>query len=345
MKKTLCLILAALMLLGALVSCDAGNAPEDTTLAENTTAEVTDATTTSAEGAQDAPSAESANIKVMTFNLQSAYRTDERIKNVQTVIKENPADVYCFQESNTWYGDFSGFEDLSIVRQTNITGSGCHIYYNNKALTYKKAGTYKLMKKGDRVNSMLCKHDTYCSYAVFEHKETKKQFLVINAHLDYGSNPAVRRAQAKLIVEKLETDLASYKDLPMVMVGDMNSESSEVAIKYIRNTKYFSWAKNMDGVEFVAENAPDLHGGKDGPPTIITDAFEMEFPNNETADAVAEANGLYLYRTVIDYIFVSKNGLITPLKYEVIYRNFAKKENAWRYASDHMPVMCEMVIN
>ena len=308
------------------------------------------------------PNGQSANIKVMTYNLQSSYRTDERIANVLTVLAENPADVYCFQEADTWIQDLGNLgSQYTIAPGTNSLASDCPIYYNTSTLRHKDSRFYFLMDKGEVVNGVACKHPTYFAYAVFEHKVTGKQFLVINAHLDYGSSSGVRTEQARMILEdRLESDqnLSQYNDLPIIFVGDMNADyqtgyegngqyhyDTESTITYLNTQVGLKWAYQMNGVQFIADGKPNFHWFSGDPYTLINNAFQAEFPNDGTAEDFAEENGWSMDKRILDFIFVSNDGSITPMEYEVIYRNFATTEGHWKYASDHMPVTCEMTIN
>ncbi|MBR2479244.1 MAG: endonuclease/exonuclease/phosphatase family protein [Clostridia bacterium] len=308
------------------------------------------------------PNGQSANIKVMTYNLQSSYRTDERIANVLTVLAENPADVYCFQEADTWLQDLDDLgSQYTIAPGTNSLASDCPIYYNTSTLRHKDSRFYFLMDKGEVVDGVACKHPTYFAYAVFEHKVTGKQFLVINAHLDYGSSSGVRTEQARMILEdRLESDqnLSQYNDLPIIFVGDMNADyqtgyegngqyhyDTESTITYLNTQVGLKWAYQMNGVQFIADGIPSFHWFSGEPYTLINNAFRAEFPNDGTAEDFAEENGWSMDKRILDFIFVSNDGSITPMEYEVIYRNFATTEGHWKYASDHMPVTCEMTIN
>ena len=319
----------------------------------------TTSTTTTGQVEGDLPSGEPANIKVMSFNLQADYKTESRISNALTIINEYPCDVYCFQEANTWGDDIGTLGQLTLVKKSRVASSDVHIYYNKETLKLLDGGVNQLTYRGEVFNGVAAKHTTYFSYAVFEHIETQKQFLVINIHLDYDdTSSVVRRASVNAIFDKMDTDLAKYKNLPMILVGDTNSDyqtgkkgnggyqhNTDTTFTYLNTKVGLKWAYQMDGVEFITENVPNFHWYSGEPYTLINNAFRMEFPNDGTAEDLAEQNGWGMDKRILDFIFVSNNGAITPKTYEVIYRNFATKEGYWKYASDHMPITCEMTIN
>ena len=317
-------------------------------------------------------------IKVITWNIQGSYTGSDygyRENNVKTVIAENLADVYCLQEcygSKPDYG-FLGLGSLknpdkcywNIDDKKNLLATMAgytlveetakmtdepddFIFYNAKTVTLIKGGYYQLMKKNDSVGSDKSKHTRYVTWAVFEHKATGKQFLVLNTHLD-NSTAAVRLEQANKLFAFIDSNLAQYKSLPMILCGDMNADyqtgknsngsyyhPTESTFNKLNDGTYFKWAKQRNGVQFVADNMPNFHWYSGYPYTLINNAFVKDFPN----DGTAEDQGSNMDKRIIDFIFVSDN--ITPTKYSVIYRNFSTKKNCWKYASDHMPVACEM---
>ena len=365
MKKILCLVLAMLMLAGALVSCNTGSDPEETTAADTTAEDITtaaDTTTTTPPEDLHVPSGEPANIKVMSFNLQSSYRSESRVNNVFTLLSENPMDVYCFQECDTWMSDLGErlkADGYVLASGTKIPGNEADdaIYYNKNTLTHIKSGFFTLMKKGTKVGSSECKHTRYFTYAVFEHYETGKQFMVINTHLD-NSSDEVRLEQAKTMFTIIKNGpaLADYRELPMILCGDMNADyqSGEDASKpggyyhptestfhYLNDGSLFKWATEFEGTEYIYENTPIFRWYPGDPYTLINNAFKTDYRNDGSAEDVAGN----MDKRIIDFIFLSPNGSITPHTYEVLYRNFSTKENCWKYASDHMPLMCDMTIN
>ncbi len=363
MKKILCIVIAMLMIATTLVSCNTTGDPTDTTAADTTAEDTTAAdTTTQQQGSEDKPTGEPADIKLMTFNLRSSDKDETRTANVLTILTENQMDVFCFQECDTWMTDLNvnliarGYKLAQGTKVTLEEPDGA-IYYNESVLKHIKSGFWQLMKKGDTVGGPYgpaSRHTIYCTYAVLEHIETGKQFVVLNAHLDYGSDPAVRTAQAEKIFEKIDSQLTKYKDLPKILCGDMNvdynagknSENSyyhptESTFYVLNDGVRFKWAKEFDGVEFIAENMPNFRWYPGEPYTLINNAYRQDYPNDGTAEDYTSG----MDKRIIDFVFVTPDGSVTPKTYEVLYRNFAANEGYWRYASDHMPVICEMTIN
>ena len=373
-NKTLCraLLISLLALAMLLPSCNDAVAPEgdDTTVADTTASDTTAAdttteaidTTTSSPATTVVPDGATP-LRVVTYNIQSSYlgvNYGYREKNVATVIAENPADVYCLQEcGGQWLNGTASkrydklnqtMEGYTLVTETTgmTDEPDDFIYYNANTLTLIAGGWYKLMDVGEVVSGTRCKHTRYVTYAVFEHKDTSKQFLVLNTHLD-NSGESVRSNQVDILYGIIENELSAYKSLPMILCGDMNTDApggnynTGSAFNKLNNGTYFKYAKQFKGVKFVAKDKPKFKYNSGFAFTLINHAFRYEFPNNGTAEDVAVSKGLGgMDKRIIDAIFVSSD--ITPTKYSVIYRNFAKTEGYWKYASDHMPVVCEMYL-
>ncbi len=372
--KTLLILLLAFVML--LASCNDAVTPDgnDTTVADTTASDTTASDTTAADTTTEAIDTTTSSpattvtpegnprLTVVTYNIQADYlglNYGYRENNVATVIAEIPADVYCLQEcGGQWLSGTASkrydklnktMEGYTLVTETTgmTDEPDDFIYYDTNTLTLIAGGWYKLMDVGEVVSGTRCKHPRYVTYAVFEHKDTSKQFLVLNTHLD-NSGESVRSKQVDILYGIIENELSAYKSLPMILCGDMNTDApggsynTGSAFNKLNNGTYFKYAKQFKGVKFVAKDKPKFKWNNGFPFTLINNAFRYEFPNNGTAEEFASDRGLSMDKRIIDAIFVSSD--ITPTNYSVIYRNFAKKEGYWKYASDHMPVVCDMYL-
>ena len=220
------------------------------------------------------------------------------------------------------------------------------------------------MNKGDSVRvsgssyTYKCQHCRYANWAVFEHKETGKRFLVLNTHLennhDDESYAPLRTKQVEKLYSYIDSDLAQYKDLPMILCGDMNADyqtgkksdgsyyyPTESTFNVLNDGTHFKWAKEFEGVQFVAKDQPNFKWYSGYPYTFINNAYKKDFQNNGSAEEQVSS----MDKRILDFIFVSPNSSLTPKTYEVIYRNFSTVKGCWKYASDHMPVACELEFN
>ena len=259
------------------------------------------------------PEPEKPGIKVITFNIKSEDVAEyDRVNRVATIVREYPADVYCLQECS---GDWSKntLKNSVMVGYTLVENSAKmtdepddFIYYNANTLELKDSGYYQLMKKSSWLNNTGSKHTRYVTWAVFEHKETKNQFLVLNTHLD-NSDATVRTKQVEKLYEYIDSTLAKYKTLPMILCGDMNADyqtgkdsnrtggyyhPTESTFNKLNDGTYFKWAKEFSGVKFIADNQPEFKWYSGYPYTLINNAYKKDFVNGSPEEQ-AEMDKVY----------------------------------------------------
>ena len=141
-----------------------------------------------------------------------------------------------------------------------------------------------------------------CTWALFEHKSTGEKFYVFNTHFDHMGEKA-REESAKLIAEKI--DSINTKNLPVILMGDLNLEPKTAAIQFL--------SEKMNDSKEVAEKV----------------AFGPE----------GTFNGYRFNEPVtrrIDYIFTDKDNF-RVLKYAVL-----SDSKDLKYPSDHLPVLVEL---
>lgn len=163
-------------------------------------------------------------VSVMTYNLCGKDQCiskpyphfptwSTRAPLIQSWLQELSPDIMAFQEDPG---------KLSIDGYTRTE------YKSAKSLLFKTSkftkvrGGYITMPKGD--SSMK---DKYAVWAELRDKETGVNFIVVDPHLEYRKGVKYDNAR-KIQVEKLLADVEkiSSNDLPVVIAGDMNSNSS-----------------------------------------------------------------------------------------------------------------------
>ena len=142
-----------------------------------------------------------------------------------------------------------------------------------------------------------------CTYGLFRDKETKRNFWVINTHLDHVGTVA-REKSVIMILKKIEE--INEADYPLVFMGDLNAEPESVPINLLKS-------KLNDSKE-ISIKSPF---GPDG----TFNAFKFNMP----------------VTTRIDYIFVSRSSEIQVKKYAVL-----SDSKDLKYPSDHLPVFIEL---
>jgi endonuclease/exonuclease/phosphatase family metal-dependent hydrolase len=141
-----------------------------------------------------------------------------------------------------------------------------------------------------------------------EGQPTGKKLYVYNTHFDHLSEEARQRA-AKLLMERIAA--RKNKDVPVVVIGDMNCGEKSPAILFMQGKPM-----TLDEKEW-------------NPPYKLTDTFRSANPD---ATNVGTFHGFNRPgREKIDYIFVSE-GLKT-ISSEII-----RTQREGRYPTDHFPV-------
>ena len=316
-------------------------------------------------------------VKITTWNLCGwNVKKYDRADMVATVVKARPSDVYCFQEvGKDWdlntvkedimagYAQVERSAELSSdASRTDVTDYlSNHIYYNASTLTLVDSGSKILVKEATEAwleksnKTVYSTRDRLMTWAVFEHKETGNQFMVLNAHLD-AQHEAFRNMAVKTLFNYIDSDLSHYKNLSKLLCGDMNADyqigkdsnkpggyykTTESTVKMLNDGTHFKWAKEFDGVKFITENKPNFHWYSGEPYTFIGNAYKKDYPNDGTAEDVSDNMDKRIY----DFMLISLNADFTPKTYEIIYHNLSTVKDHWKYASDHMPVACELEFN
>ena len=137
---------------------------------------------------------------------------------------------------------------------------------------------------------------------------TGKSLYVYNTHYDHMSEEARQRG-AKLLMERIAA--RKKKEIPVVVMGDMNCGEQSPAIRY------------MQGVSMT------LDGQKWSSPYPLTDTFRAVHPD---ASDVGTFTGFKVPgKEKIDYIFVSPN--LKTISAEII-----RTQREGRYPTDHFPI-------
>lgn len=177
------------------------------------------------------PKTTSPGITVISYNvLKSSAKPawDTRRDAVAANIVAQDPDVLGLQEASplkvtgsngaqvTQYDDLVERLGSKYSLATRRGSSGTKLAYNTQTLNVVRADAKALTTLGSA--------QRYAAWGVFEEKKSKKQFFVINTHLEPGNENAAnndaRIRQAKEILDIVE---AQGKGLPVMIIGDMNS--------------------------------------------------------------------------------------------------------------------------
>lgn len=193
---------------------------------------------------------------------------------------------------------------VGIGRDANNTGESSNIFYKTDRFRVKDSGTFWLSETPDAVSKGWdAAYNRVCTYALLFDKKKKKQFWVFNTHLDHVGEIA-RTKGIELILSKIR--LLNKKNLPVVFMGDFNSEPTTERIKYLKT--------QMNDTRELSLQKPF------GPSGTFNG-----FKHNEPVTLL------------IDYIFISKERNFVVNKFAVL-----SDSKDLKYPSDHCPVYVEL---
>ena len=172
------------------------------------------------------------------FKKSWYYRADLIIKNIE---KYQPS-IIGFQEATKSQYKYvcdclAGFDSVIEYRDSTPVAEGCPVFYRSDIYTLVDKGSFWLSETPD-VMSKSWGSACYriCSYVILEEKDTQKQFVVFNTHLDHVSEEARIRGIG-IVLEKIK----QFGSLPSIIMGDFNAV--EDSVTYADVTKDFLDAK------------------------------------------------------------------------------------------------------
>ena len=255
-----------------------------------------------------------ASFNVMTYNIlgdmnKSGRPSDARIRMVKTILN-NDVDVLGTQEDGSEHSKYfvENLKKYDIYR--GYAESGDYIYWRKDKFDSLAEGYYFLSDTPEKI-SKYSDSNQYrtMTYVILKEKQTGKQFLFVNTHLDYRSSEETRVKQIDVLaalIKKVNKD-----NLPLVVLGDFNTTMDTGGSAVVN----FLWKNpNINLTSKVAESKGDKG------PTLIEGKFTLRHPY------------------VFDYIFVTPDLVYT--KYYTVVNNIFNG----KYPSDHLPVLAQIEI-
>lgn len=269
----------------------------------------------------------SQDFRVMSFNIRypnqgdGIHYWDHRRPMVVSMIKFHAVDLLGVQEAHrrqldemvedlpeyAWYGVCR--TDGSV--NPDPDGEFSAILYRKDRFERLEGNTFWLSESPDEIASVGWDAvlPRIVTWAKFKDKRTGKVFFHFNTHFDHIGNQA-RMESAKLLLEKAERIAG---DMPVVVTGDFNCSHTDSPYLILTNETSPFW---------------------------VTDAITIsESPHHGPRATFAgnfEHSGLGDQR--IDFIFIRNP--IRVLKHAIL-------SDSWNghFASDHLPVFAEVIIN
>ena len=260
-----------------------------------------------------APAAEC--LTVMTYNVRLDVASDgdkdwaHRKGFLTSQLRFYSPDIFGVQEAlPNQVADIAAslaqYSYVGIGRDEEGQGEASDIYYKKDEFSAEKSSTFWLSETPEKVSKGWdAGYRRVCTYALFKDLRTKKIFWVFNTHLD-NSGEEARTRGIRLILSKIAE--VNAKKLPVIFMGDLNSEPKESRIIELR--------KDMNDAREISEEKPFGPSG-------TFNGFKFDTPATE----------------LIDYVFVSKDSGMKVKKYAVL-----TDSKDLKYPSDHFPVYIEI---
>lgn len=282
-------------------------------------------------GCSKTPSAEKTTLKIIQFNIQTHANGEFfsiRSEMLRDFIAEMQPDSIGMQEATaTWRKELDSFcfgENYSGVGNANKqTGEMNPIYYRNDKFELVDSGTFWLSDTPGAASKFEeSLHFRVCTWARLKEKQTSREFVHLNIHLDNDGDRPVAEARA-LRVKQGKAAMDFVKKLgntPLILTGDFNQvqtlANGDTAELYQLVTEHFADAR-MTATDTVS-------------PTEWASMVKFHQPDGEKYRPSAKP---------IDYIFY------TPNHFEAtVYRNIYYVQDEIFTISDHLPQYAEFVM-
>jgi endonuclease/exonuclease/phosphatase family metal-dependent hydrolase len=259
-------------------------------------------------------------IKIMTYNLRYENTIDgennwpDRRDFLLSQINYYEPEIFGTQEgiaNQLKYLDdnLENYKYIGIGRDEdtgNGTGEFAAIFYNIKKFKVLESGTFWLSENPSKPGKGWdAAQNRICTYGLFQGIKDGKKFWLFNTHFDHRGDIA-RAESAKLILKQIKS--INKKNYPFVLSGDLNLTPDQEPVKLL--------AKELNDSRSICVTKPF------GPEETFTNFQVCVKPEKR-----------------IDYIFTSEEN-ITVKKYAVL----TDVQNV-RYASDHYPVLINIVLS
>ena len=263
----------------------------------------------------------------------------KRKADLSNLVKDIAPDVIGFQEvqsSQLTYlkTQLPDYEFVGAFRNGGTSGEATPVAFLKERFTLLRNGTFWLSATPDVVGSKKwgdgiedSGYPRICTWALMADKSSGAVVLFACTHLDLKAGP--RLAGLRLILSRLAK--LDARDVPIIIVGDMNANETEDSI--VETTQY------MQDSFLVSKTSPT------GPWRTFT-GFDWK------GDEISSAEALVRYtpeeRTAnietlgkrIDYIFSSSNIVVEAFA----IRNDARPNKTY-YPSDHYPVVADLAVS
>lgn len=215
------------------------------------------------------------NLKVISYNIRLGTAKDGdnswefRYPASSAMINDQKPDIFGLQEAYDFQVNYleeacPDYKSVGVGREDGIhKGEHMSIFYNTKTIKLLKWGTFWLSETPDVPSKGW---DAQCfrtaTWALLKDKASGRKFYYVNTHLDHVGWEA-RKNGMKLIVDRI--DKINPKGLPMVVTGDFNMRINRPEFDDMKKMM-----KNAREEAVKTDHHQTANGwGKSGPDSII----------------------------------------------------------------------------
>ncbi len=259
-------------------------------------------------------------VKVASYNIRYAAAADETTGNGWDIRKAPLAELiqnHSFDIVGTQEGNFNQMADLmTLLPEYDYVGypyAGKTSKNHTASIVYKKAdfevldhGVFWYSETPDVESIGWDATDTrICTWAKMKHKSSGQQFYFFTSHF-YWRYATAKRNSGALMVRKIRE--IAKDNLPIISTGDLNSNPKTPQIADVL--------------------------------TFLGDAYKLTENPRSGPDATGFPGGVFegTPGSRIDYVLV--NDRVHVQSYAVLTDSY----NNGRYPSDHLPVVCDLLL-
>lgn len=184
-------------------------------------------------------------LNFMTYNIR--YSIEDDPKDNWNTRKESIVELFNYYHPEVFGIQEGMIHQLAYIK-TNLNhydyvgvardngkdiGEFNAIFYNTTKLKIIKENTFWLSENNTIKKAWDAGYVRICTYALFEHLDSKSKFWVFNTHFDHNG-PIAREKSADLVLDKINT--LNIDGLPLVLMGDLNDTPNSIPIETL-NTK------------------------------------------------------------------------------------------------------------
>ncbi len=285
------------------------------------------AVTTSCGNSKAESATDPVRMNVATYNLRQQNHGDsvngngwgQRVPHIAELVKYHEFDVFGTQEGFRNQLDelnalLPGYAYVGVGREDGVeAGEHSAIFYRTDMFDVVDKGDFWLSETPDKPSigwdAVLPR---ICSWAHFRHKDSGKEFLFFNLHMDHVGKEA--RVESGKLVKRMVKELG--KGIPAFLTGDFNVDQTHQSYATLTTDGTFNDSYEVTGFRYAPNGT-----------------WNDYKPNRFTEER-------------IDHIFVSPD--VTVERYGVLTDNYrapaiegeaaGAEGYALRFPSDHFPV-------